>query len=189
MTIVGYVRDAVYSDVREKVRPTVYVPVGARNGGALLLRTAGDPLALAPVLRREIPRLTAGFSVRNVEPQMALVRRQMVRERLLSTLSLFFATLALLLSGIGLYGVLNYSVTQQRKEIGIRMALGARSIQIVQRVTMSMIGVVLLGVVAGLIAGFFTGRLTQSLLFEVNFTDPVQRDIVGATLFGEGEEE
>jgi len=171
MTIVGCVRDAVYSDVREKVRPTVYVPVGARNGGALLLRTAGDPLALAPVLRREIPRLTAGFSVRNVEPQMALVRRQMVRERLLSTLSLFFATLALLLSGIGLYGVLNYSVTQQRKEIGIRMALGARSIQIVQRVTMSMIGVVLLGVVAGLIAGFFTGRLTQLLLFEVNVTD------------------
>jgi len=171
MTIVGYVRDAVYSDVRETVRPTVYVPVGARNGGALLLRTAGDPLALAAVVRREIPRITTGFSVRNVESQMALVRRQMVRERLLSTLSLFFATLALLLSGVGFYGVLNYSVTQRRKEIGIRMALGAQSIQIVQKITMSMLGVVLLGALVGLIAGLATGRFVQTLLFEVKATD------------------
>jgi putative ABC transport system permease protein len=171
MTIVGYVRDAVYSDVRETVQPTVYVPVGVRNGGALLLRTAGEPLALATGVRREIPRIATGFSVRNVESQMALVRRQMVRERLLSTLSLFFATLALLLSGVGLYGVLNYSVTQQRKEIGIRMALGAQSIQIVQKITMSMLGLVLLGAAVGVMAGFFTGRFTQTLLFEVKVTD------------------
>jgi putative ABC transport system permease protein len=60
----------------------------------------------------------------------------MIRERLLSGLSLFFTTLALLLAGIGLYGVLNYSVTQQRKEIGIRIAQGARSVQIVQRIAL-----------------------------------------------------
>jgi hypothetical protein len=128
MTIVGYVRDAVYSDARETVHPTVYLPVGARNGGALLLRTAGDALAVAAVVRREIPCITAGFSVRNVQPQMDLVRRHMVCERLLSTLFLFFATLALLLSGVGLYGVPNYFVTQQQKEIGIRIALRALAI-------------------------------------------------------------
>jgi ABC-type antimicrobial peptide transport system permease subunit len=171
MTIVGYVRDAVYSDIRETVRPTVYVPVGTRNGGALLLRTAGDPLALAAAVRREIPRLAAGFSVRNVEPQMALVGRQMIRERLLSTLSLFFAALALLLSGVGLYGVLNYSVARQRKEIGIRMALGAGSIQIVQRISMSMLVVVVSGAAAGLVAAEFAARFVQTLLFEVKATD------------------
>jgi len=171
MTIVGYVRDAVYSDVRETVHPTVYVPVGARGGGAWLLRTAGDPLALARVVRREIPRIAAGYSVRNVEPQMALVRRQMVRERLLATLSMFFAIVALLLSAVGLYGVLNYSVTRQRKEIGIRMALGARPTQIVRRITISMLAVVLLGAAAGLMAGFFAGRFTETLLFEVKVTD------------------
>ena len=104
----------------------------------------------------------------------------MIRERLLSTLSLFFATLALLLAAIGLYGVLNYSVTQQRKEIGIRMALGAQSILIVQTVTMNLLGVVVLGVAVGLIAGLGAGRFVQTLLFDVKATDAA---MVAAPIF------
>lgn len=125
---------------------------------------------MAPVLRREVAQAHPGFRVNNIETQTALVERQMIRERLLSTLSMFFATLALLLAAIGLYGVMNYSVTQQRKEIGIRMALGARSILIVRRIAMSMVGAIALGAAIGLIAGLGVGRFVQTLLFDVKVT-------------------
>jgi len=95
----------------------------------------------------------------------------MLRERLLATLSLFFAIVALVLAAIGLYGVLNYSVTQQRREIGIRMALGARSAHMVRHVTGGMFGMVCLGSAIGLAAGLVSGRFLESLLFEVKATD------------------
>jgi hypothetical protein len=168
--IVGYVRDASYGSVREPFRPTVYVPIGPREGVTLVVRTAAGP-ALAPILRREVAQAHAGFTAGAIERQSALAERQMIRERLLSALSMFFAALALVLAGIGLYGVLNYSVTQQRKEIGIRMALGARPVQIVRRIAAGMLGVVSLGGGVGLIGGLATGRLVQTLLFEVKATD------------------
>ncbi len=91
----------------------------------------------------------------------------MLRERLLATLSLFFAIVALVLAAIGL----NYSVTQQRREIGIRMALGARSAHMVRHVTGGMFGMVCLGSAIGLAAGLVSGRFLESLLFEVKATD------------------
>lgn len=168
--IVGYVRDASYMSVRESFRPTVYVPIEPTERVTLIVRAPAGP-ALAPILRREVVHAHAGFSAGAVDRQSALAERQMIRERMLSALSLFFATLALVLAGIGLYGVLNYSVTQQRKEIGIRMALGARPVQIVRRIAMGMLGVVSLGAIVGLIGGLAAGRFVQALLFEVRSTD------------------
>jgi ABC-type antimicrobial peptide transport system permease subunit len=112
-----------------------------------------------------------GFSAGAVERESALAERQMILERLLSALSLFFPALALALAGIGLYGVMNYSVTQQRKEIGIRMALGARSAQIVRRIALGMLGVVSFGALVGLTGGLVAGRFVQTLLFDVKATD------------------
>jgi predicted permease len=171
LTIVGYVRDAVYRSVRETVRPTIYVPIGARDNGTLLLRTSGDSLTMAPLLRREIPRVTAGYRARNIETQTSLVRRQFVREKLLATLSLFFALVALVLAAVGLYGVLNYFTLQRRREIGIRMALGARPAHVVRRVTVGMLATVLLGVAVGLAGGLACGRFAETLLFGVKATD------------------
>ncbi len=105
--------------------------------------------------------------MRGVETQSALVQRHMIRERLLATLSLFFAIVALVLAGIGMYGVLNYSVIQQRREIGIRMALGARSAHVVRRVTTDLAGAVCLGAAIGLAGGLASGRFIETLLFEV----------------------
>jgi ABC-type antimicrobial peptide transport system permease subunit len=96
----------------------------------------------------------------------------MVLERLLATLTMFFAVVALLLACIGLYGVLSYGVLQQRREIGVRMALGARAIQVATRITRDMIVIVSCGALIGLAGGFGFGRVIERLLFEVRAVDP-----------------
>ncbi len=172
MEIVGLVRDAAYFNVREPMRPTVFMPVEQRGTAALLVRTAGDPLALAPALRREISRAHPDFRVHTMAQHSALVDRQMLRERLLATLSVFFAVVALLLAGIGLYGVLNYAVIQQRREIGVRMALGARAADVVRCITGALLVMVSVGLLIGLAGGLAFGRLVEPLLFRVKATDP-----------------
>lgn len=173
MEIVGLVRDAVYWNVRDPFPPTVYIPLEDRGNGTVYVRATGDLLALAPTLRREVSRARPDLVVRNVGPQSALVRRQMIRERLLSTLSLFFASVALLLAGIGLYGVLNYSVLQQRHEIGVRLALGARAAHVVRQVATEKLVTLSLGATIGIAAGLAFGQLVQALLFQVKPTHPV----------------
>jgi len=172
MEIVGYVRDAAYSDVRETIRPTVYVPMGNGKRNTFLVRCGGDPLQFASIMRGAIAKARPDFRMPTVQPQSNFLRWQMLRERLLATLSLFFGVVALVLAAIGLYGVLNYSVTWRRREIGIRMALGARPAHVVRRVTTDMLGMVCLGSAIGLAGGLASGRFIESLLFEVKSTDP-----------------
>jgi len=173
MEIVGLVRDAVYHDVREPMRPTVFVPNDARNQAALVVRTMGDPVALGPALRRSVTEFRSDFRVTNVATQRAFVERQLLRERLLATLSLFFAAVALFLASVGLYGVLNYAVIQRRREIGVRMALGARAVDVIRGVTAEMMSPVGIGTILGLGAGLAFGRLIERILFEVKPTDPL----------------
>jgi ABC-type antimicrobial peptide transport system permease subunit len=94
-----------------------------------------------------------------------------VRERLLATLGLFFAVVALLLAGVGLYGVLHYSVLQRRREIGIRIAVGAQAGGIARLVTMEVFSMVLLGAAAGVGLGMVSVRFIESLFYQVKATD------------------
>ena len=100
-----------------------------------------------------------------------MLQAQIVRERLLAMLALFFATAALLLAGIGLYGALDYSVFQRRREIGIRMAIGAQAGDIVRRVTFDTIGWVFSGSLVGLTLGLGAARYIESLLYQVKATN------------------
>jgi hypothetical protein len=168
--IVGLVRDSAYYSVREPMRPIVYLPRDAREVGTFVIRTKGEPIAVAPAIRAALSQVRSEFRT-DVSPYSTVVGRQMVLERLLAILSVFFAVIALLLAGIGLYGVLNYAVIQRRREIGVRMALGARAAHVVRRVTAEMLGPVGLGSIVGLAGGLAFGRLVQSILFEVNATD------------------
>ena len=176
--IVGWVRDARYRYVRQAVLPVAYAPFhridfrGALLGGTFIVRTSSaNPLALASILRREVPRARPEFRVSNIRTQAELVRAQTVRERLLAMLALFFAVVALLLAGVGLYGVLDYSVLQRRREIGIRMAIGAQPAGIARLVTVDVLTMVLAGALAGLALGMASVRYIESLLYQVNTSD------------------
>ena len=178
--VIGVVRDAPYRHIRESILPVAYVPIhslgadGAltpRQSSTFLIRTAGEnPLTLAGTLRREIPRARPEFRVSNVRSQSEIVQGQTVRERLLAILAMFFAAVALLLAGIGLYGVLDHSVLQRRREIGIRVAIGAPAGDIARRVTASVFRMVLIGAVSGIGLGVVLVRYVESLLYDVKGT-------------------
>jgi predicted permease len=180
--IVGLVRDMRYRNMRDPILPVAFVPFRAvdANGtsspvseGTFIVRTSSsNPLALASTLRREVPRARPEFRVSNIRAQEEINQSHTVRERLLARLGVFFAVVALLLAGVGLYGVLGYSVLQRRREIGIRMALGAQAGDIARRVTLTVFSRALRGVLAGLVLSLASMRYIESLLYEVKPTDP-----------------
>jgi len=136
------------------------------------VRTASSsPLALAPALRKLIDQWRPGFHVDNVRTQLEINRACTIRERLLASLALFFALVAVVLGGVGLYGVLDYSVLQRRREIGVRLAIGARRVDIARGVIAGVFLVVAFGGAAGVLLGIASARYVQSLLYEVKATD------------------
>jgi predicted permease len=179
--IVGLVGDVRYRNLREPILPQLYVPFHAvdgngasrkRGAGILLVRTVSlNPRSLASVLRQEVPRARAEFRVSRIRTQLEINQSQTVRERLLATLALFFAIVALLLAGVGLYGVLHYSVLQRRREIGIRIAVGAQAGGIARLVTMDVFAMVLVGALVGIGLGMLSVRYVESLFYQVKATD------------------
>lgn len=175
--IVGIVGDTRYRSVRDPILPLAFVPYELPwHAESLIVRVSDSgkptsPLALASILRREVSRARPGFRVIKIRTQEGMLRAQTVRERLLAMLALFFAVVALALAGIGLYGVLDYSVFQRRREIGIRMAIGARSGRIVQLVTMNTFVTLVAGALAGSALGIITVRYIKTLLYEVRPND------------------
>jgi hypothetical protein len=145
---------------------------GFRERGTFIVRTSSpNPLTLAQILRQEVPRARPEFRVSRIRTQTEIKQLQTVRERLLAMLALFFAVVALLLAGVGLYGVLDYSVPQRRREIGIRMAIGAQAGDIARRVTVDVFTMVLVGAFAGLALGMVSVRYIETLLYQVKATD------------------
>jgi len=179
---VGLVGDVTYRDIREPILPQAYFPfhsIDAKGAlqpigqGTFIVRTASsNPLALASILRREVLRARSEFRVSNIRTQTEINQSHTVRERLLARLALFFGMVALLLAGVGLYGVLDYSVLQRRHEIGIRMALGAQAGDIARRVTVAVFSMVLAGALAGLALGLASVRYIETLLYQVKASDP-----------------
>ena len=179
--IVGVTRDVPDHDLREPNLPVFYVPINVIDGNSApvpaefatftIHTQAQNPLALADSLRELIARRHSGLRVSNVTTELDLVRDQTIRERLIATLAGFFAAVALLLAGIGLYAVLNYSVLHRRREIGIRMAIGSSRAGIVRIVTLDLFLTIALGAFAGVALGFGAARYLQSLFYQVKATD------------------
>ncbi len=183
--IVGVTPDVPYDDLREPNSAVFYVPFNQINDqsapqsvskpvdfATFTVHTdVQDPLVLAGTLRQFVAQRHNGLRVSNITTQLDLVRDQTIRERLIAMLAAFFAAVALLLAGIGLYAVLNYSVLQRRREIGIRMAVGAPRSRIVRLVTLDVSLMIALGSCAGLALGFGAARYVESLFYQVKATD------------------
>ena len=193
--IVGLARDAVYLSLREPVPPTMYLPfaqIDTSEGGLagsnayLSIRAAGgSPVQLArPVLAAvlDVDR-NLSLTVRALAEQ---VNASLIQERLLAMLSGFFGVLALLLAGLGLYGVTSYGVNRRRTEIGIRMALGAEPGAVVRMVLRQVAFLVGAGVVAGGLVSLWVTRFASSLLFGLQPRDTITLTSSAVVLLGVG---
>ena len=167
--IVGVVANVRY-DLRKPAAPTIYIPT-ERSSGTIHVRVAGDPAALASRLRETVRAANPPFRVASITSQAAVVDQTLLRERLLATLSGFFALIGLVLAAVGLYGVLTYSVVQRTREIGIRVALGARQFGAIRTVLADVGSASLVGIIGGLTGGLYLSRFVRSLLFEVTPLD------------------
>ena len=179
--IVGVTPDVPDHDLRQSIRAMFYVPFNQINAqsipkdisfGTFIIHTeAQNSLALANSLRQLVAQRHNGLRVSNITTQLDLVRDQTIRERLIAMLAAFFGAVALLLAGIGLYAVLNYSVLQRRREIGIRMAIGSPRAGIVRIVTLDVFLMIALGGCTGIALGFGAARYVASLFYQVKATD------------------
>jgi ABC-type antimicrobial peptide transport system permease subunit len=174
-TIVGVVKDAKYSALRETTLPFIYFSTLQTHTGVghLEIRSAGvAPLVLAtaigPIVHDLDPHLRVGAAT-TLSDQ---IDRKLGREHLVADLAGFFGTLTLALLSIGVYGTLAYAVGQRTKEIGVRLALGARRASIVWMVFRQISTVVVLGSAIGVASVFAAGRLVRPLLFGLEPTDP-----------------
>jgi putative ABC transport system permease protein len=179
--VVGLVGDARYGGMRGPMPPVAYVPFRSvdaagtledKDSGTYVVRiSSSNPAALVSILRHEVPRARPEFRVSDIRTQLELIQQHTIRERLLAALALFFAMVALLLAGIGLYGVLYYSVLLRRREIGIRIAVGAQASRIVRLLTAQVFAMVVVGAIAGLALGMVSVRFIESLFYQVKATD------------------
>jgi putative ABC transport system permease protein len=173
-TIVGVVGDVRGFALEEPPEPTMYWPVAqirATPSLAIVVRTESDPAALGFAVRDAIAEIDRAQPIYDMQTLDQLVAKSLGQRRFTLTLMVLFGVIALLLSAIGIYGVMAFAVTQRTQEIGIRMALGARAIDVLKMVVGSGMFLALIGVAAGLIGAFALTRLMASLLFGVSPTD------------------
>jgi predicted permease len=183
MQVVGIVADADYNNIRT-ILPVVFAPLHhPLSQGTLrpmgevtyIVRTrSANPLSMALQLRQEVGRVRPELRVSNVETQKVLLDAQTLRERMLATLAMFFAVVAVLLAGVGLYGVLFCSVIQKHRDIGIRIALGARPSHVIRPILSGITMALAMGTAAGLTLGLVSTRSIESLLYQVKGSDPIQ---------------
>ena len=181
--IVGVVGNARYDDLRHDIPTTIYLAaLQDTTLGAVHfeVRTAGDPNLLVPAIRRVAQGLDNNLALYDVRSQTEQIEETLFQERLFARLTGFFGALALLLGCTGVYGVMAFAVTRRTREIGIRIALGAKRGEIVSMVLGETLTLVAIGVALGVLAALAAERLVASFLFGLKPNDPLT--IAGAAL-------
>jgi len=172
--IVGVARDVRHSSLEGEVYQMMYVPTLRFGRTNLVVRTtSSDPLALATAVRGAVAAVDRDQPVSAVRTMEEVVSGSVAQQRFRTLLLAAFAGVALLLAGVGIYGVIAYSVTHRTHEIGIRMALGAGAFDILKLVVGQGMALALAGVAVGLLASLALTRVLSSLLFGVTATDTV----------------
>lgn len=183
-TIVGIVADVRQLGPGHPARGELYLPLAQvpSRGTALVVRTAGDPLSALPAVRAAVRDIDPDVPVANVSTMEESVRQTMAIPRLYISFFTFFALVALILAAMGIYGVTAHAVTQRTPEIGVRMALGAATSDVLKLVLRQGLGLVLAGLGAGLLLALALSRLLASLLFDLSPTDPLTFAAIAALL-------
>jgi len=186
--IVGLARDAKYHQIRPDAQPTLYIPIrqALDNLSQVFfeVKTSRAPLSLVPEVRRAVAAVNPTLPLFQIKTQTDQIEELLLPERMFATLTTFFGALALVLVCVGLYGIISYGVNMRTTEIGVRMALGARSHDIVSMVLGETGSLVAKGIAIGLpvafAAGHFAASVVAGLLFGLETTDPLT--LGGATL-------
>jgi putative ABC transport system permease protein len=175
-TVIGVVKDVRQNDFIAEPKMQMYLSyrqVKDLVANALVLRTSVDPLSLATSARNTIWAVDKDQPVANIDSMEHIVAGAVARQRFSTLLLALFAGVALVLAAVGIYGVMSYSVAQQTREIGVRIALGAGRGDVLKMTVMQALKLVGVGLLCGLIVAFVLTRVMTSLLFGISATDPI----------------
>ncbi len=172
--VVGEVGDVYHYGMLREPKPEFYLPFAVQQfpGMGVVVRTAGDPLAFAPAFRKQLWALDPNLPVASVASMEDMVRDTWSDRAFLMILMVFFAFVAIVLTILGVFSVVTFSVSQQAREIGIRMAVGARGDDVVRLVMRQSAQAILAGVVLGLAGAWMLGRGIASQMYRVSANDP-----------------
>jgi putative ABC transport system permease protein len=185
--IIGVVKDVRQFQLDADPKPQMYFTyeqAGFFAPNHLVVRTDVEPQSLAATVRGTVWGIDKDQPVSNISTMEDILSESVARQRFSTLLLGIFAAVALVLAAVGIYGVMSYSVAQRTREIGIRMALGAQSSDVLELVIGHGMRLALVGVTVGLIGAFVLTRLMQSLLFGVSATDPVTFAVIALLLTG-----
>jgi predicted permease len=170
--IIGVVEDSLYEGPREGVRRQVFVPHWGRGGATYYVRTTTASAGAFTMIRDEVKRLDAAMPVYNMKTVQGQLDETLLTDRLIALLSAGFGLLATVLASVGLYGVMAFIVARRRKELGIRLALGAEPAGVVWMVMKEVLLLLVIGLAVGVPAAIGLGRYVSSQLYGIQPNDP-----------------
>src|SRR5205807_7097587 len=182
LEIIGIVGDVRGAGLNAQAKPEMYTPLRGFWYAFLVLRTKRGPSEMASAVRKEIAALDSGVPTYQVATMDQLLSASVANERFNLFLLVLFAALALGLAAVGIYGVLAFGVSRRSREIGIRLALGARPRDVLRLVVRQGMQLVIAGVLLGIAGALALTRLMASLLYGVSPTDPATFVVVSALL-------
>lgn len=182
--IIGVVGDIKHGSLAEQVRPMVYYPQSHLSFafGSLVIRTAGEPMSLAAAATSLLRQMDPELPASEVGTMQGWVDESLSRTKFQTVLVAVFASLALVLAILGIYGVISYGVGQRIHEIGVRVALGAQRGEVLRMILGRALVLTLAGLAVGLSGAIALGRYLETLLFEIKPTDPVTLASLSAAL-------
>jgi putative ABC transport system permease protein len=180
--IIGVARDIKQFALEFDSTPTMYLPSLNVFRPNLIVRTSGDPLAMAANVRATVQSLDKDQPVSNVSSMEQIISSSVAEPRFRTLLLGVFAALALVLAGVGIYGVMSYTVSRRTHEIGIRMALGARPNDTLKLIVGQGLTLAVIGVTIGVGAALLLTRLLSTLLFNISPTDPLTFGVIAGLL-------